>query len=209
MSGEAGILANLLPPGPCAADSHDDGLAIAPHPGEEHCVAGAGESRRRDFALGRTCARRALRRLGADAGAILRRADGAPAWPAGIVGSITHTRGYAAAAVAHATEFSGIGIDAERVATLAENVERRLFVSEERAWLESLEPEVRPGAAILLFSAKEAFFKACDMARLRFQDIRVMPGSGTMRVEAGDRQVEGRWAVAGDLLVTAIAVRAG
>lgn len=34
-------------------------------------------------------------------------------WPDGVVGSMTHCDGYRAAAVAHAGEVLGVGIDAE------------------------------------------------------------------------------------------------
>ncbi|MFF1717797.1 hypothetical protein [Streptomyces sviceus] len=45
-----------------------------------------------------------------------------PAWPDGVVGSMTHCDGYRAAAVAHAGEVLGVGIDAEHHLPLPEGV---------------------------------------------------------------------------------------
>ena len=56
--------------------------------------------------LGRACARAALANLGQGEAVIGIDEAGAPLWPAGVVGSITHTKGYAAALVAKA-RFSG------------------------------------------------------------------------------------------------------
>ncbi len=39
---------------------------------------------------------------------------GAPRWPAGVVGSMTHCAGYRAAVVARADEVTSLGVDAER-----------------------------------------------------------------------------------------------
>ena len=43
------------------------------------------------------------------------RSDRAPQWPEGLVGSITHTEGFASAAVARADEWWSLGIDSERI----------------------------------------------------------------------------------------------
>jgi 4'-phosphopantetheinyl transferase EntD len=206
VSGGPALLARLLPSGVCVAETEDRGQAIVLPAPEQALTAVAGEKRVRDFALGRDCAHRALGQLGADAGPILQHASGAPRWPDGIVGSITHTSGYAAAAVAPAALFAGIGIDAERITVLKDNVARRLFAPEERTWLDGLSPGARDAAAILLFSAKEAYFKACAPVAFRFTDVRVEAGEGGFRVSAGDFHAEGRWATADDLVVTAIAL---
>ena len=68
----------------------------------------AAATRRSDFLMGRLAAVEALRRLGAE-GSVGRSADGAPAWPEGIAGSLTHHSGVAAAVVGH--DLAGLGID--------------------------------------------------------------------------------------------------
>ena len=67
-----------------------------------------------EFHAGRFCAATALRALEVD-GAVATGADRAPIWPAGVVGSITHTNRFAAAAVALDTRARAIGLDTEHV----------------------------------------------------------------------------------------------
>src|SRR5690606_8339287 len=78
---------------------------------EAALVKNAVETRRRQFEAGRSAAREALASFGVRAQPILRGAVGEPLWPDGFVGSITHTRSVAAAAVASRDDFQGIGID--------------------------------------------------------------------------------------------------
>src|SRR5262249_41084450 len=95
-----GLLRDLFPKGVCvvATNGVDD-----PHPlmpGEVDAVSRAVPSRRREFALGRWCARRALGGLGIAPQSIPVGEGRAPTWPHGVVGSITHCREFVAAAVA-------------------------------------------------------------------------------------------------------------
>ena len=102
----SGLLASILAPGLFGAEMDDPGQAVLLHPEEEALVAGAVRK-----TAARICPGPDLRpcRAGAaghrDAGPSARADDGAPLWPAGIVGSITHTQGYAAALVAVAADF--------------------------------------------------------------------------------------------------------
>jgi len=82
-------------------------------PAEEAAVAAAGAKRRTEFAAVRACARRALTNAGLPAGPIPRSQSGAPIWPSGVVGSMTHCKGYRACAIGRAEAFGAIGIDAE------------------------------------------------------------------------------------------------
>ena len=68
-------------------------------PEEEKVIAHAVAARRRDYATVRSCARACLERLGYPPVPILPGVGGAPTWPAGVQGSMTHCAGYAAAAV--------------------------------------------------------------------------------------------------------------
>jgi enterobactin synthetase component D len=69
-----------------------------------------------EFLAGRDAARRALLELRPEhTGSIGIGPLREPVWPTGVVGSITHTQGYAAAAVASAKDCIAIGIDIERV----------------------------------------------------------------------------------------------
>ncbi|MFC9329471.1 hypothetical protein [Kitasatospora sp. NPDC057015] len=52
-------------------------------------------------------------RLGLPPAPVLRGPSGEPVWPRGLIGSMTHTRGYHAAVVAPSRSILAIGVDAE------------------------------------------------------------------------------------------------
>ncbi|MEU7191588.1 4'-phosphopantetheinyl transferase superfamily protein [Streptomyces sp. NPDC045369] len=146
-------------PGSALGAEQEDPSAVL-HPEElahlQHAVA----KRRREFALVRACARRALHALGAPPAPVLPGPHGAPQWPAGIVGSMTHRQGYCAAVLAHSADLLSLGIDAEPNEPLSPAVLRAFALPEER---DSLRPcPHHPGVHHdrLLFSAKESVYKA-------------------------------------------------
>lgn len=95
-------------------------------------IARAQPRRAAQFATARHCARCALAKL---PGPILKGASREPLWPNGIVGSITHCAGYHAAAVAQATDFCSLGIDAEPNEPLPDGVIEEVTVASERRQL--------------------------------------------------------------------------
>jgi enterobactin synthetase component D / holo-[acyl-carrier protein] synthase len=190
----------LLPPGAFGVEMRDTGQDVPLHAHESALVTKAVDKRRREFALGRACARSALAQMGVQDGAILRGADGAPLWPHGVVGSITHTDGYACAVVGAASRFAAMGVDAERIGGVGDELLPRLFDDSERARLTAMGAEQRRVAATLGFSAKEACFKAW---RARFRDMHIEWGEGVFRTDRG----EGRFLVQDGLALTAIFLR--
>jgi 4'-phosphopantetheinyl transferase EntD len=121
------------------------------------------EKRRREFLTGRTLARRALRRLGIEAPAILPDERRAPRWPEGAFGSITHTGDYCLAIAGHAPPFQGMAIDVQEIAAMKETFAAKVLTPEERPVWEALPPGTGEGGRIgrlaLIFSAKETFYK--------------------------------------------------
>jgi 4'-phosphopantetheinyl transferase EntD len=115
------------------------------------------ESRRREFTAGRVCARRALERLGVRGRGLATAKNRAPIWPEGTTGSITHTKGYCAAAVAHRRDVLAVGIDAERRTILPANVRSSICLPEELAWCAG-RPDEDWWPAVH-FSAKEVVYK--------------------------------------------------
>lgn len=149
-------------------------------------MARAVEKRRAEFTAGRTVARRALRQLGFGAVPIPQGADRGPVWPDGIVGSITHCDGLCAAAVADGSGLLGLGIDAEVVAAMTDEVLRMVTSPAERAMLAALPPSVRAYGGVALFSAKESIHKALNPytgVMLDFTDVElVLTADGTLTV---------------------------
>jgi 4'-phosphopantetheinyl transferase EntD len=183
----------------------DAGQPVLLAPEEEALVAKAAPKRRREFALGRACARAALAALGHHDVVIGRRVNGAPLWPSGVVGSITHTCGYAAALVADAGGFSGIGLDAERLGGVTQSLWPRLFDADERGYLEGLDEGDCKLAATLFFCAKEACYKAWAIeTALSFREIHVTRTQDGFSATRSDQTLVGRFAVQDDLLVAAV-----
>jgi 4'-phosphopantetheinyl transferase EntD len=197
------VISDILPPEVMAAEFRGDDLVAELMPGEEAYVRNAVESRRREFVTGRASARRALARLGLPAVPILAGPRREPIWPDGVVGSITHCRGYRAAAVARSEDVVAVGIDAEIHDVLPDGVLERIALPEEREWI----GDGTGGGSVhwdrLLFSAKESVFKVWyplmerwldfNEARLRFTPgAEPSAGRFTARLLVGGPTVDGR-----------------
>lgn len=130
------------------------------HPAELSCVEHAVEKRRREFATGRHCARRALALLGIDDFPLLPDEDRVPVWPPGVVGSISHCAGFFGAAVARCGQTLGLGIDVERADPLDAGLVKRICTAREIARLARLSESAGVDWHKLLFSAKESVYKA-------------------------------------------------
>jgi len=180
------MIEKLLQPPVHAAEAFGDDPCVALFPGERTVIARAPERRRKEFATARGCARSALARLGCPPVPVLTDRLGAPLWPGGVTGSITHCAGYRAAAVALTSDVVSLGLDAAPNAPLRNPDMLDVIARDaERARLAGL-AAAAPGVCWdqLLFSAKEAVYKAWyPLARcwLDFQsaDIEIDPRAGT------------------------------
>lgn len=208
------------------ANLFDDRVAIAEsllashpepdlHASEEPCVADAASTRRREFAVGRACARSALAELGLPPTALPRNADGTVAWPRNIIGSITHGGDYCAAVAARLDSgIAGIGIDLEPAADLPRELWDATLRPTERAWIDALRPDRAGVRARLLFSIKECAFKSFyAMTRTAF-DFRAITATinedqNTFVVEFPHRQTppgQGRFRIAHGHIACAMAM---
>jgi 4'-phosphopantetheinyl transferase EntD len=207
-----------------AVEAFEDPPGATLFPEEEAAMARAVPRRRGEFAAGRACARAALAQLGLPAAPILPGPRGAPQWPPGVVGTITHCDGYRASAVAHARDVLTLGLDAEPDGPLPGGVLEAVSLAEERDRLPGLAaaaPHVPWDR--LLFCAKEAVYKAWFPLAgrwLGFEEaaITFAPDAGTFTARllvpgpaVGGRPLDGfsgRWLARGGLLLAAIAVPA-
>ena len=152
------MIEELLPVSIAVVECRSDDESTFLLPEERPLVGRAVDSRIREFTIARSCARQALGKLGFPPVPILRGPKGEPLWPAGIVGSITHCKGYRAAAVAMQTKISAIGIDAEIDDALPPEVLNSICVEEEIAWLSQTRDRLHWDR--IIFSAKESVYKA-------------------------------------------------
>jgi 4'-phosphopantetheinyl transferase EntD len=97
--------------------------------------------------------------------------SGAPVWPAGVVGSLTHDSRVAVAAVGTSRDVGALGIDVEPAEILPSELLDMVATPQER-----LKIDDDPYGGRLLFVAKEAVFKAVyplDQTFLDHHDVQV------------------------------------
>lgn len=219
------MIEKILPAGVASAELLEYPEDLKAHPAEEHLIAKAVDKRRRDFIGARHCARIALEQLGEPPVAIGKGERGAPIWPRGIVGSLTHCAGYRAAVLGHKLRFRSIGIDAEPHDTLPEGILDSVSLPPEREWLRGTASGLHLDR--LLFCAKEATYKAWwpltarwlgfEEAHITFEieDSGTGFGSGTFhsrilvpgQTNDGGAPLltfDGRWLIADGFILTAI-----
>jgi 4'-phosphopantetheinyl transferase EntD len=216
------MIADILPAAVVAEESFGDRADVTLFPEEEAVIAKAVAKRRAEFTTARGCARAALAKLGVPAVPILPGPRGAPQWPAGVVGSITHCAGYRACAVARAGEIVTIGLDAEPHDTLPKGVLEAISLPEERERLSAL-TAARPDLCFdrMLFCAKESVYKAWFPLTHRWLgfeeasvEIDAENGSFSARLLVDGPVVNdsvltvfnGRWLVRDGLIITAIVI---
>ena len=173
---DAQALDSLFPSGVAVVLRRQPGDPADLLPGEAAAVANARSKRINEFAAGRACARQALATFGVAGFALLAAPDRQPLWPAGFVGSITHTAGFCAAAVVPCSKIAALGLDSERTGAPTLDIWPTLCRPDELAWVDSLPSEQRPPAVTLIFSAKEAVYKCqypITHQWLDFHDLRI------------------------------------
>ncbi|GGO99505.1 4'-phosphopantetheinyl transferase family protein [Wenjunlia tyrosinilytica] len=218
------MIEELLPAPVAAAEAFDDPEAALKglYPQEEAAIALAVPDRRSEFATARWCARRAMGALGLPPVPLLSSTRGAPQWPVGVVGSMTHCAGYRAAAVSRSADFMALGIDAEPNGPLPAGILEVISLERERAWVRALGSARRQVHwDRVLFSAKESVFKVwypLTRRELDFNEaeIEIEPDAGTFSARllvpapevAGNalEAIAGRWMCREDLVITAIAL---
>lgn len=171
-------------------------------------------SRRTEFVAGRLCARDVLLALGAVSATVTRGSDGAPEWPAGFVGSISHTAGYAFAAAARSSNARSLGLDVEKIARFeaTPRITRIIATPAERARF-----DFSTETLAIVFSAKEAVYKCLYPLLRQFLEFDAIEletigagrfaGRPTRRLSAEftpDTAIEGRYAITGGLVHTGV-----
>lgn len=181
-----------------------------------------GAERRAEFAAGRLLARQALADLGAPAVDLLPDADRVPIWPEGFCGSITHarckTQSLCAVAVAMLSAQRSLGLDIECDQALSPRVIKRVVMPDEARRVAALGLSLAD-VSVLLFSAKEAVYKAqypVTRTFLDFSDVEVRldpDGAGfraTLQLESGrasfPRSVSGRFYRGGGLVAAGLEI---
>jgi 4'-phosphopantetheinyl transferase EntD len=217
------LLPAVMPPAVATAELYDDPADLAPLPEEEPLVARSVAKRRNEFVTVRHCARQALSQLGLPPVPILKGDKGEPCWPEGVVGSLTHCKGFRGAVVGLRSEVRSLGIDAEPHDVLPDGVLDAISLPVERHELAALPAELHWDR--ILFCAKEATYKAwypLTHRWLGFEDAHITftaddtgtGGTFESRIlidpaaEFGPplTTLAGRWSVSDGIALTAIAL---
>lgn len=177
----------LLPPGAFSEVARTSCDYISElHPEERAAVAQANLPRQAEYATGRALVRQLLQKLGADPMPLFSGPDRMPVWPDGIVGSISHSSGLCAVAVAGSDTVTALGIDLEAADPLEPELWPLVGTSDEITCVAEFLSTSNCGlAAKALFSAKEAAFKCWypdGKAMIEFTDATLVrqPGSGLL-----------------------------
>jgi len=179
---------------------------------------GFGPLRRATFVGGRLAARAALDELAVPSGPVLSDERGAPIFPAGTCGSISHKDRLAVALVGRDEGWT-LGIDVELASGPTYDISSRVLSAAEQRRLATAPEAIRAREVLFCFSAKEALYKALDPHVRRFvafDEVSVVRDArGVARFELDLAGGEGpfatelaTWAWQDVLIVTARARRA-
>ncbi|AZA13814.1 4'-phosphopantetheinyl transferase [Corynebacterium choanae] len=176
------------------------------YPTEARCVRDAVDVRKSQFADARWCAHQALRELGISSPAPIEQGEkGMPMFPAGVTGSITHSAGLRAAVVAPQRTIASLGIDVEPARCFSDSILQHIASDSEQQQVWELQRAGLLYADRIVFSAKEAAFKAWYPIALRyldFQEVQIdVRMNGTfvaypLLQDAPVPFIEGKWGVA-------------
>ena len=169
-------------------------------PVELTAFAGSVPSVRRASGAARIVARRLLAQMGHADWPLPKTESGAPNWPTGVVGSLSHDPHIAVAAIAKRGAFRTLGIDVEPAEALEPDLVDIVATPRERAAIKH-----DPYGGRLLFVAKEAVYKAVHPLDRRFLDhhdveVDLLHQHATVR---NGRRVELRFCTTGHLLALA------
>jgi 4'-phosphopantetheinyl transferase EntD len=190
-------------------------------PSERPAIARAVDKRQREFIAGRVMARAACARLGVEDADIPQAEDRSPLWPSGLVGSITHTKTWCAAAVARQSDYLGLGIDIEADEPLKEPLWSKILTESELNALLKRPALERGSFAKLVFCAKEAAYKAQHAITKTFLGFDAMTITADTNNDAfvarftqsvgdafkADQELAGRYGRADGLLAAAVLIR--
>jgi len=112
-----------------------------------------------DLSTGRYSANKALEQLGVKDAIIPIGEDGAPIWPEGIVGSISHCDSLTGAIVAKSSVHISLGLDIEEIGSVTVDLWDLVFTENERKYLSVLTEKEMLVQSTAIFSIKEAFYK--------------------------------------------------
>lgn len=176
--------------------SSDDEYALMPEEAASFTTSVAKIKRASGSA--RIVARELLAQIGIPEAAVPKAISGAPIWPDGVVGSISHNSQIAIVAVALSRDVGALGIDIEPAEFLPFDLLEHIATPRE---LQRIAED--PFGGRLLFTAKEAVYKAVyplDHEFLEHQDVEIDIANCRAQVRNG-RAIKLRFSVSSHIIV--------
>lgn len=202
----ADALRAMLPPWVSVAASGINDRYPQIYADEESTLKRAIPSRLIEFRAGRTAARLALRNLGWPSVALPVGDGRAPIWPQGICGSISHSNGIAAAAVARDDRCAGLGIDLEIAADLPPDIAASVVFPADQPRGSGLSRDL---ANAVIFSIKESIFKAqfpITGAWIDFDAASVILQPRKFTAQVGGVELDGIWDIQDGMIASGLVV---
>lgn len=148
---------------------------------EEALIEKAVDKRKREFRAGRNCAHALFKEHSIRCNALLKGVQREPAWPEGWVGSISHTKGLCAVAIAPNNLYRSLGLDVEQDTPLSADILNMICGPTEQDQFTQLSFSAGQNIASypldkVTFSAKESIHKAyfpLNHHTLDFLDARI------------------------------------
>lgn len=135
--------------------------------------------RRCEYLAGRLLYKQLLQQTGQAYQPLLSSDCGAPLWPTGLTGSISHTDGIAICCLCPLTDYRSVGIDVENhlTAQTCTDIEQMILQPNEKQYLQQWPESDYTRLVSLVFSAKESLYKALfpDVGRFfGFEDAAII-----------------------------------
>jgi 4'-phosphopantetheinyl transferase EntD len=218
VSSAESIYSSLFPPDVVVVAGSPEATSEELFPEEAVQVARAVPKRKMEYAAARGLARRALATLGFPPSPIVNDADRVPAFPAGVVGGITHTRGLCVVVAAPSSAYLGLGVDAEGATALDEKLFETILRPDELERMVRLDDRARGRFAKLAFCIKECAYKAqypISRTYFGFSGMSVEADAGrfvaTLQIDAGPfskgHRFEGRYRMDESFAIAGLAIR--
>lgn len=160
---------------------------------KERSICKSYESQRlSDFLRGRYCAHRCLASFQISS-PVLKDDVGAPIWPEGFSGSISHTHGLAGAILSRKNTFLSVGLDIEKIGRIDTEIWPLLFTESEISLLHKLNSEKQQEVSTLMFSMKEAYYKMqyqLTKSGMEYDDLEVNPGESKIHFNIRNQKLK-------------------
>lgn len=120
----------------------------------------AASKRIKEFVFGRSCAHNAIIRIKSISYLLMTNGSKIINWPIGCSGSISHSQNIAISIILKKIiSINCAGIDIERLCRMNLQIWHRVFSFSEICWLNTQSHKYRDTFALIIFSAKECFYK--------------------------------------------------